>query len=242
MSEYITSGYISYFISELHKKGKSINTIDSYSRNINKLVLFLDGSRLSARKMSEYKLWLIEKGFKCRTVNAYLSAANYFCEVMGWQEMKIKLEPLCYSEIENHMVISIRNYNKIVYTALQNDKERLAMIIQILCHTDLRFCELELLTTDILKTGYIEVIRKRKKRKFIIPDAILRDLNIYVKHKKIISGIIFQTRTGSMVNRSNFIKDLKKVCVLAGIDENVGSIQHIKNVVLDKYPYYSLDK
>lgn len=176
MSTNITSERISYFISMLKEKGKSNNTILSYKSNINKLVLFLDGSGLSKEYMAAYKEWLEEKGFKHRTVNAYLAAANYFCEIMGWYDMKIELEPLCYEELQKPMQISVDNYNKIVYTALQNGKERLAMVIQVLCHTDLRFCELEFLTVDILADGFVEVIRKHHKTRILIPEMVLKDL------------------------------------------------------------------
>ncbi len=242
MSTYITSERISYFISILKEKGKSDNTISSYSSNINKLVLFLDGSGLSKEYMAAYKKWLTEKGFKHRTINAYLATANYFCEVMGWQDMKIRLDSLDYYELQNPMQISVKNYNKIVYTALQNGKERLAMIIQLLCQTDLRFCELKFLTVDTLENGFVEVTRKHSKARIIIPDVILRDLNTYVNNEKIVSGIIFRTRNGSFINRSNFGKDLKKICVLAGINEDMVSIQRIKNVVIDTCPYYELNK
>jgi len=222
MSTYITPDKLSYFISVLEKNGKSANTVSAYSRNINKLVQFLDGSGLSVRQMGNYRQWLKEKGLKKRTINTYLAAANYFCEVMGWQDMKVQLEPLDYKELHKPMNISLVNYNKLVYTALQNDNERLAMMVQVLCHTDLRFCELGLLTVDALEKGIIEVTRKNKKIKILIPDMILEDLNVYVKHEGIINGIIFRTKNGSLVNRSNFCKDLRKICVLAGIDENAG--------------------
>lgn len=83
-------------------------------------------------------------------------------------------------------------------------------MIQVLCHTGLRFSELEFLTVDVLEDGFIEVERKHKKVKLIIPGIIIEDLNMYVKHEKILSGIIFRTKNGAMVNRSNFQKDLKK--------------------------------
>ena len=228
---------LSCFVSILKNNGKSSNTISAYSRNINKLVNFLNGSELSARQMELYKCWLKSEGFKRRTVNAYLAAANYFCEVMGWQDMKVPLEQLDYNEIHKHMCISLVNYNKLIYTALQNDNERLAMMVQVLSHTDLRFCELGLLTVDALEAGFIYTERKKRKIKIIIPEMILEDLNIYVKHNQIINGVIFRTKNGSLVNRSNFCKDLRRICIMAGIDENSGSIQHVKNVVMDGYPY-----
>lgn len=240
MYTYITSDKLYYFTSELKHNGKSANTIAAYSRNINKLVHFLDGSELSYKKMADYKDWLKSKGFKQRTVNAYLAAANYFCEVMGWQDMKVPLEQLDYNERHKPMCISLANYNKLVYTALQNDNERLAMMVQVLCHTDLRFCELGFLTVDVLETGVLYVQRKNHEIKITIPGMILEDLNVYAEHNGIINGVIFRTKNGSLVNRSNFCKDLRKTCVIAGIDENTGSIQHVKNVVMDGYPYYGL--
>lgn len=240
MSIYITPDMLSCYITTLKNNGKSANTISAYSRSINKLVHFLNGSELSARQMELYKDWLKSKGFKQRTVNAYLAAANYFCEVMGWQDMKVPLEQLDYNERHKPMCISLVNYNKLVYTALQNDNERLAMMVQVLCHTDLRFCELGLLTVEALETGVVYVQRKNHEIKITIPGMILDDLNIYAKHNGIINGVIFRTKNGSLVNRSNFCKDLRKTCVMAGIDENTGSIQHVKNVVMDGYPYYGL--
>lgn len=236
----VTPDRVKYFISVLKENGKSDNTITAYSRNINKLVDFLNGSELSASQMEAYKDWLKEKGLKKRTINSYLAAANYFCEVMGWQSMKVQLETLDYEELHKSMCISLVNYNKLVYTALQNDNERLAMMVQVLCHTDLRFCELDLLTVDILEKGIIEVTRKNRRIKIVIPSMVLEDLNLYVKHEGIMTGVIFRTKNGSLVNRSNFCKELRRLCILAGVDEEVGSIQHIKNVVLDSYPYFGL--
>lgn len=241
MSAYITPGQISYFISVLQKTGKSDNTIISYSRNIKKLALFLNGSELSKPQMAAYKNWLRGKGFKNRTINAYIAAANYFCEVMEWQDMKLKPEPLGHEELQGHRHISPENYKKLVYTALQNDKERLAMMIQVLCHTDLRFCELNQLTTEALKNGFIEVIRKKQDIKLEIPEIIRKDLLKYAGHEGIISGAIFRTKNGNTINRSNFRRELKNLCVMAGVEEEAGSIQCVKNVVLDAYPYLGLN-
>ena len=116
------------------------------------------------------------------------------------------------------------------------------MMIQVLCHMDLRFCELEKLTIEVLDSGVVEVYRGHRYKKIKIPDDIIEDLYTYALHEKIMSGIIFRTSKGSPVDRSNFRKDIKKLCVLAGVKEELGSIQHVKHVVLDEYPYYGLRK
>lgn len=242
MSTYITPNRILDFTLILQHENRSRNTVKSYTTNIQKLELFLDGAELSRNRMLLYKEWLKEKGFKQRTINAYLSAANHFCDVMGWQDMKIVLDPLPFEDAETEKTISSENYKKLVYTALQNDKERLAMMIQVLCHMDLRFCELEQLTAEALGQGFVKVVRKRRDKKIYIPDMFIQDLYTFAGHEGIISGIIFRTKNGSPVDRSNFRKDIKKLCIIAGVDEKLGSIQHIKNVVLDSYPYYGLKK
>lgn len=243
MSKSITKNRILDFTVSLQVQHRSANTIASYTTNIQKLELFLGGAELSRERMLSYKKWLSEQGLKQRTVNAYLATANYFCDVMGWKEMKVPLDPIDPIE-ERHekKQISSFNYKKLVYTALQNDKERLAMMIQVLCHMDLRFCELEKLTVESLEEGAVWTVRKHRNKRIEIPALILGDLHIYVAHEQILSGIIFRTSKGSPVDRSNFRKDIKKLCVLAGVEEELGSIQHVKNVVLDEYPYYQLKK
>ncbi|RKI26634.1 hypothetical protein D7V82_11835 [bacterium 1xD8-6] len=243
MSTYITKNRILDFSVSLQIQHRSPNTIASYTTNIQKLEVFLNGAELSRERMIAYKQWLTEKGFKKRTINAYLAAANQFCDVMGWTDMKVVLDPIEPDEVEQgKKQISSSNYKKLVYTALQNDKERLAMMIQVLCYMDLRFCELEKLTVEALDEGAVEVVRKHRQKRVEIPDMIADDLRTYAAHEQIISGAIFRTSKGSPVDRSNFRKDLKKMCVLAGVEEELGSIQHVKNVVLDEYPYYGLGK
>jgi site-specific recombinase XerD len=243
MSKYITKNCILDFIIYLKVKNKSINTITSYTTNIQKLELFLNGKELSKEQMLLYKKWLSDQGFKQNTINAYLAAANYFCDAMGWADMKVSLDPVEVKDtIRNKKQISSSNYKKLVFTALQNDKERLAMMIQVLCHMDLRFCELDKLTMEALGCGIVDVERKHKNKEIEIPDIIKEDLYTYALHEQITSGIIFRTSNGSPVDRSNFRKDIRKLCVLAGIEEGFYSIQHIKHVVLDEYPYYRLNK
>ena len=243
MSTHITKNRILDFTVSMKIHQRSANTINSYTTNIQKLELFLRGAELTKEQMLLYKQWLSSQGFKQSTINAYLAAANYFCDVMGWADMKVTLDPVVAEDTnQNKKHISSSNYKKLVFTALQNDKERLAMMIQVLCHMDLRFCELDKLTMEALGCGIVDVERKHKNKEIEIPDIIKEDLYTYALHEQITSGIIFRTSNGSPVDRSNFRKDIRKLCVLAGIEEGFYSIQHIKHVVLDEYPYYRLNK
>ena len=83
MSTHITKNRILDFTVSLKIHHRSPNTITSYTTNIQKLELFLGGSELTKEQMLSYKQWLSSQGFKQRTINAYLAAANYFCDVMA---------------------------------------------------------------------------------------------------------------------------------------------------------------
>lgn len=83
MSKNITKKRISDFTISLQIQHRSVNTITSYTTNIQKLEFFLNGEELSKERMLAYKCWLSKQGFKQRTINAYLAAANQFCDVMG---------------------------------------------------------------------------------------------------------------------------------------------------------------
>jgi len=243
MSTYITKNRLLDFTVSLQVQHRSINTISAYTTNIQKLELFLNGRELSKEQMLSYKKWLSNQGLKQRTINAYLAAANYFCDVMGWTEMKVSLDSVeTNQKKQKKKQISSSDYKKLVFTAFQNDKERLAMMIQVLCHMDIRFCELENLTVESLERGSVIVERKQRNIEIKIPDNMKKDFYTYIRHEHIISGIIFRTSKGLPVDRSNFRKDIKKMCILAEIGEELGSIQHIKHVVIDEYPYYGLKK
>lgn len=243
MATNITKKRIMDFALSLKVQQRSANTITSYTTNIRKLELFLDGKELTKEQILAYKKWLSDQGFKQRTINAYLAAVNQFCDVMGWKEMKVVLDPISQDVTEEtRKQMSSSSYGKIVYTALQNGKERLAMMIQVLFLMDLRFCELERFTVEALEKGEVDVVRKHQNRKIPIPEKVLKDLLTYIRHEQIISGIIFRTSNGAPIDRSNFRKDIKKICVLAGVEEELGSIQHLKNVVMDESPYYGLKK
>ncbi len=242
MSTQITNEQLKDFENILRLQNKSHNTIAAYSINIRKLVAFLNGSELTGEKMKAYRMWLEEQGFKKRTINAYLSAANYFCDFIGHSEMKVDLINLDYLERHTKHQISSDDYNKLVYTALQNNKERLAMMIQVLCLVDIRYCELAKLTVEALKVGYVEVERKSTLLHIQLSEIMIRDLEIYIQHEQIINGIIFCTINGKLVDRSNFRKEIKNLCVLANVDEEFGTIQHVKNVVVGEYPYHGLKK
>ena len=64
MSTHITKNRILDFTISLKIQHRSPNTIISYTTNIQKLELFLNGEELSKEQMISYKQWLYSQGLK----------------------------------------------------------------------------------------------------------------------------------------------------------------------------------
>ena len=242
MGKEITEHLAMQFKEHLESNRKSPNTIQKYMADFEKMLDFLDGKELSKETLLAYKEMLMQKDYKKRSINSYLTIANQFCDAMGWQDMKvplIRLEETDYTTTNKY--ISAMDYRKLVSTAMECQMEDVAMVIQTLCHVDLRFAELEQLTIDSLQLGIVELKRRDNRHAIYLPKLLNEDLKIYVERHGIEKGTVFQTIHGNAINRSNFWRKLKELCDLAEVPTEKVSIAKLKKpLVEDYYPYYPL--
>ncbi|MBR0366490.1 MAG: tyrosine-type recombinase/integrase, partial [Clostridia bacterium] len=68
-----------------------------------------------------------------------------------------------------------------------------------------------------IKRGVAYVSNKGKSRRVFIPNVLSKLLEQYINIKKIKSGMIFITRTGKPLDRSNIWAEMKKLCKKAGV-------------------------
>ena len=59
---------------------------------------------------------------------------------------------------------------------------------------------------------------KNKTRTILLPPKLCRLLKDYCKQEKITSGMIFITRRGNPVDRSNILHEMKNLCGTAGVE------------------------
>lgn len=109
------------------------------------------------------------------------------------------------------------------------------MLIQVLGNTDIRLNELQYLTTHSLEMGKITVMRNREEYNIRIPDDLLDGLYKYIDHEAIINGVIFCTRKGTPLERSNIWRLIKKLAVDAGINPDKVYPQNLKQQLGKKY-------
>lgn len=209
---YITDHFIENFLAYLAQEEKSSGTIQSYRRGLKKLLAYARGKQLDRNLMMKYKEMLWLKGYRAKTINVFLAAANSFLKYMGWEEARVKACRVQREAFrEEKRDLSRQEYKKLLETAKQRGKERLYYMMKTLYSTGARVSELVYITVDSLLEGYAEIRCKGKIRILIFPDQLKRELLQYSKRRKITKGIIFRTRSGKPVDRSNLWKEMKRV-------------------------------
>lgn len=95
--------------------------------------------------------------------------------------------------------------------------EQLNLVIQTICGTGIRVSELRYFTVEAMRYGEVIVDCKNKTRTILVPGKLKNILLNYAKRHGITQGVIFVTRTGKPLNRSNIWAAMKRLCQAAGV-------------------------
>ena len=244
MCRTITKERLERFEQVLLEKNRMLEeSVRLYIQKVECFAEYLNGREITQEILDGYKPWLIEvKNYKKSSANAYVLSVRSFCEAMEWRDLQIHAFTLEYREkSELNKYITKEEYTLLVKKALELGKYRIALLIQTLCHVNIRFSELSSLTIESVKAGYMDICRWRHNLRIAIPDYLQEDLLDYAEEKGVYSGIIFRTAKGKPWNRSNAWKEFKRLCMQAGVDGERVTLQMAKMPeVKGYYPYYSL--
>ena len=148
-----------------------------------------------------------------------LAALNGFFDFLGRLDLKtksIKLqrEVFCPETKE----LTRAEYARLCRTAEKCGNMRLNLILQTLCATGIRISELRFVTVEAAKSGEMTVSCKAKTRTVFIIRELKDKLLRYAKQRGIKSGMIFVTRSGSAVDRTNIWREMKSLCINANVN------------------------
>ena len=90
-------------------------------------------------------------------------------------------------------------------------------ILQTICGTGIRVSELRYITVEAAKQGEAVVSCKAKTRTVFLVKALRQKLLRYAAEQGIESGMIFVTRTGKPIDRTNIWREMKSLCQEAGV-------------------------
>lgn len=205
----------------LYAEEKAGNTIAKYMCDLKRFMEYSGGREVTKEMMIAYKEYLQkEKHYKVSSINSYIVAINRFFQYMGWYGIcvkTLKIQRDAYRQEEKELTKT--DYKKLVKTATEEGKYRLAMIIQTICGTGIRVSELSSVTVKSIQKGVIEVNNKGKIRRVFIHNQLRRQLLAYASRKGIRRGFIFCTKSGKPVHRNNIWRDMKGLCKKAGVNE-----------------------
>lgn len=211
----LTNEKIEAFEEYLIYEEKSEITVDKYIHDVKSFADYVNSTEITKDVVLAYKQMLISK-YAARSVNSKLASINSLFSFLGWNDCKVKslkIQRQTYSSAEEELTKS--EYMRLLNSADKN--QRLKLIIETICGTGIRVSELEYFTVETVKVGTVTVSCKNKTRNIIVPGKLRKLLLNYAKKNGITNGIIFRTRSGKPVNRSNIWAEMKKLCISANV-------------------------
>ena len=207
------------FAVHLKNEEKSVNTIEKYIRDVWAFYAYADGLLVTKETVIAYKNKLLTDNYAARSINSMLASINSLFSFLGWADLKVKsirLQRQIYCPEEKELTKA--EYMRLIHTAKQKGNERLNLLIQTICGTGIRVSELQYITVEAVKCGEAVVSLKGKTRSVFIVRELQKKLLRYAAEQKITSGAIFITRSGKPMSRTNIWREMKNLCMQAGVN------------------------
>jgi len=215
----LTGNQIAAFAAYLKCEEKSKNTVEKYIRDVKAFAAYVGDAEITKETVITYKNKLLSESYAARSINSMLASINSLFSFLGWPDLKvksIKLQQQIYCPEEKELTKA--EYMRLVNTAKQKGNERLNLLIQTICGTGIRVSELQYVTVEAVKCGIAVVSLKGKTRSVFIVRELQKKLLRYAAEQKISSGAIFITRNGKPMSRTNIWREMKSICVQAGVN------------------------
>ena len=218
----LTADIIENFRKNLELQEKSTSTIEKYIRDVKAFSVYAENAAITKEKVIAYKKYL-GNNYAVRSINSMLASINSLFSFLGWHDLRVKSLKLqqqvfCPEEKE----LTKAEYARLCKTAERKHNERLNLILQTICGTGIRVSELQFITVEAVKNGEAIVNCKAKTRSVFIVKELKQKLLRYAAEQNIKSGMIFVTRAGKPISRTNIWREMKALCAEA--DVNPGKV------------------
>ena len=214
----ITAKMIAGFREHLILEERSVATIQKYIRDVKAFMAYAQNSAITKETVIAYKKYL-QENYAVRSANSMLASINSFFSLFGWNDLKVKslkLQQQIYCPEEKELTKA--EYTRLCKAAQRRHNERLNLILQTICGTGIRVSELQFITAEAAKCGEAVVRCKGKTRAVFIVRELRQKLLRYAAEQNIQSGMIFVTRTGKPISRTNIWREMKALCIEADVN------------------------
>lgn len=203
----------------LRQSERSLATIEKYLRDVRAFAHWLNGKPVTKELVTGWKEYLQSEHRAPASVNAALSALNGLFCFLGWADCRAK-----FLRIQRRLFrdqakeLTCADYNRLVGTARNLGRERLALVMETICATGIRVSEVRYITVEAARQGRAEIALKGKIRVILLPAKLCRKLLKYAQKQKIASGEIFLTGNGNSMSRCQIWAEMKRLCKYAGVE------------------------
>ena len=215
----LTAERIAAYGRYLKQEERTPATLEKYLRDVRAFALWLDGEAVTREAVTGWKDRLLAERRAPSTVNTALSALNGLFRFLGWEGCRarfVKVQRRLFRDPARELTRP--DYERLIATARELGKERLALVMETICATGVRVSELRYLTVEAVQRGRAEISLKGKVRVILIPTKLARKLLKYAKKNKTASGEIFLTGNGKSLSRRQIWAEMKRLCVRAGVE------------------------
>lgn len=209
---------IAEFKAHLISEERSAATVEKYIRDVKAFAEYAHGAEITKETIIAYKNRL-QRRYAVRSVNSMLASLNSFFVFLGRQDLrakslKLQQQVFCPEEKE----LTKEEYTRLCKAADRRQNSRLCLLLQTICGTGIRVSELRFVTVESVRRGEAAVKCKSKTRTVFIVKALRQKLLRYAAEQGIKSGMIFVTRTGKPLGRTNIWREMKSLCAEANVN------------------------
>ena len=237
-ARHLTEQHLKIFREYLIREEKSAATVEKYLRDVLCFAAYAGDQEITKELVLAYKQECIKR-YAVRSVNAKLSSIGSLLSFLGWEDCRVKslkIQRQVFQPEEKEL--SKAEYVRLVQAARNNP--RLCLILETICGTGIRVSELQYFTVEAISGGTVTVSCKNKTRNIFIPGKLQKLLLDYTKQYHIISGVIFCTKNGKPLNRSNIWAEMKKLCMAANVNASKVFPHNLRK--LFAHTFYRIEK
>ncbi len=212
----LTLKIIEAYRSQLIEEEKSAVTVEKYLRDARAFFAFAKERPMERALTIAYKEHLAGRGYGAGSINSMLASLNSLfrflrCEDCRVRNVKTQKKTYCPEEKE------LRREEYLRLLSAARCQPRLWLILQTICSTGIRVSELQYFTVEAIRQGEIVVSCKNKTRNILIPGKLRKLLLHFARRQNIASGVLFRTKSGNPIHRSNIWAAMKRLCQAAGV-------------------------
>lgn len=213
----LTTAHLVEFRQFLLEDEKSEATIEKYMRDAGTFLSFAGQRAVTKELVMAFKQELIMGGkYTVGSINSMLSSVRSLLGFLHWDDccvkaIRIQRQIYCAREKE----LTKEEYLRLLDAA--KGQRRLWLLLQTICSTGIRVSELKYFTVKAVCRGEISVHCKNKTRTILIPGKLQKLLLEYCREAQIENGVIFRTRSGKPLDRSNIWAMMKRLCTRARV-------------------------